>query len=382
MAIAGTFGPETIKATGIALIVVTSLVAGTRFAGSIRGVKDIRAEDCLLLVAYVFFLELSILYIFVAPTIFRLSALENGLINPYPTVMDDSLQLQTVFFVTTSSLWICLWMVKFSLLSMYKRLLVGKTYVYAWWGITIACALFLIGCILSSWFSCSSFHAWFTAGACGTPRDIRAATISLYYAYAVDIVTDLAIMALPIRLIWHLKMQLKQKLSIGGLFCFGWICIIIATIRVVQLGSRSNGASNGQPAPSWLALWGIIESAIAVMIGCCPGLYRVVKSVISPSKPSYAYGSYNNAHGRRMSGMPSHKSGSRNIAMTNLSGKETTFQTTSAYRSSSPSSSQEHLARGHGRGVILINHGIEVTVDDRNDDFDQMDHGRRHGNSL
>lgn len=73
-------------------------------------------------------------------------------------------------------------------------------------------------------------------------------------------------MALPIRLIWHLKMQMKQKLSIGGLFCFGWICIIIATIRVVQLGSASNEASNGEPAPSWLALWGIIEASIGMYI--------------------------------------------------------------------------------------------------------------------
>lgn len=77
--------------------------------------------------------------------------------------------------------------------------------------------------------------------------------------------------------------------------------MIIATIRVVQLGSASNESSSGRPAPSWLAMWGIIEASIgmflhdelssrwltiliAVMIDCCPGLYRVVKSVISPSK--------------------------------------------------------------------------------------------------
>lgn len=73
-------------------------------------------------------------------------------------------------------------------------------------------------------------------------------------------------MALPIRLIWHLRMQLKQKLSIGGLFCFGWICIIIATIRVVQLGSASNESSSGTPAPSWLAMWGIIEASIGLCL--------------------------------------------------------------------------------------------------------------------
>jgi hypothetical protein len=33
--------------------------------------------------------------------------------------------------------------------------------------------------------------AWFTAGACSTPRDIKAASISLWYAFAVDVLTDL-----------------------------------------------------------------------------------------------------------------------------------------------------------------------------------------------
>lgn len=73
-------------------------------------------------------------------------------------------------------------------------------------------------------------------------------------------------MALPIRLIWHLRMQRKQKLSIGGLFCFGWVCIIIATIRVVQLGSTSDVTSRGTPAPSWLAMWGIIEASIGMCL--------------------------------------------------------------------------------------------------------------------
>lgn len=83
-------------------------------------------------------------------------------------------------------------------------------------------------------------------------------------------------MALPIRLIWHLRMQRKQKLSIGGLFCFGWVCIIIATIRVVQLGSASDVASGGTPAPSWLAMWGIIETSI----GMCLDNRMIVRSTL------------------------------------------------------------------------------------------------------
>lgn len=83
-------------------------------------------------------------------------------------------------------------------------------------------------------------------------------------------------MALPIRLIWNLQMKTRQKLSIGGLFCFGWVCIIISTIRVVQLGESKGGT----PAPSWLALWGTIEGSIGMLPHCFCFLDRYVKSSV------------------------------------------------------------------------------------------------------
>jgi hypothetical protein len=137
----GDVTPTAIKVTGYVLIAFTSLVVAVRLAGSIRHVKDIKAEDFLILIAYAFFLELAILYIIITPVIFRLAALESGLIPMYAGVAHDSLQLQIFFFVTTSSLWLCLWMVKFSLLSMYKRFLSGRAYIVAWWLILVFCIL-------------------------------------------------------------------------------------------------------------------------------------------------------------------------------------------------------------------------------------------------
>lgn len=133
--------PAAIKDTGYVLIGFTSLVVAVRLAGSIRQVKDIKAEDFLILIAYALFLELAILYIIITPVIFRLAALESGLIPMYAGVEHDTLQIQIFFFVTTSSLWLCLWMVKFSLLSMYKRFLSGRAYITAWWLIFGFCIL-------------------------------------------------------------------------------------------------------------------------------------------------------------------------------------------------------------------------------------------------
>ena len=165
-------------------------------------------------------------------------------------------------------------------------------------------------------------------------------------------------MVLPIRLIWNLKMDRSQKMSIGGLFCIGWICIIVATIRVAQLGST---ASNGTPQPSWLALWAIIEASIgkllafwsavlllivlAVIIGSCPGLYRIFKAYFAPSQPSYyPYESFS----RRPTASGGVNRG--DIPLSRFSGG----------RRVTSSSSQEKLARD-----ITVTSQFAVTVGDR-----------------
>ena len=130
--------------------------------------------------------------------------------------------------------------------------------------------------------------AWFTPGACGTPRDQRAQIISLYYAFAVDVLSDIMIMALPLALIWNLQLAFAKKVGIAVLFCVGIFAIAAAVVRVVSIGVR---AQNATPSSSWLAFWGIIESGIAVIIGTAPGLYTSARRFHQSYKDSRYAGS-------------------------------------------------------------------------------------------
>lgn len=201
-------------ATGISLMVLTTAVFGARMYLGIVKQRRFSWEDGWLIAAWAVFVAITSLYLNIGPVIFRVEALGAGEIPMYPTILDDSLALQKTFFVTTSGLWICLWLIKASLLSLYKRL-VGtvRAYLIAWWIVVIICivvslvrsaikrsartfltlttAQTLALAITSSMLSCSSMKAWFTAGACSTPRDIKASFISLWYSYAVDVFTDL-----------------------------------------------------------------------------------------------------------------------------------------------------------------------------------------------
>ncbi|KAG7145040.1 hypothetical protein HYQ46_006211 [Verticillium longisporum] len=320
------------------------------------------------------------------------------------------LRIQKTFFVTTSGLWISLWLVKGSLLAVYKRLMVNlRLFTILWWVTVGICILTLAGAITSSMLSCSSMKAWFTAGACGTQRDIEAAYISLWYSYAVDILTDIlagacgtqrdieaayislwysyavdiltdilvmllplglirnlqmhmsrklsiaglfclgwrVVMLLPLGLIRNLQMKMSRKLSIAGLFCLGWVCVAVSTIRVANLGRNAvEGSSFKQPATSWLALWGIVESAIAVIIGCGPGLFRKAKAV-SKSRNNY----YN-------MGVP----GSSKPKSKSAHGNDIDLQ---AYRNTvqinNDTSSQEELVNMGGRDKIVVTQSVMVS---------------------
>jgi hypothetical protein len=96
-------------------------------------------------------------------------------------------------------------------------------------------------------------------------------------------------MLLPIGIIRNLQIPLARKIQIGGLFALGIFVIIASIVRVIQVGATT-GASNTTPSLTWLALWSIIESSVAIMVGCGPGLYRKAKAVYS-NTPVHAYNS-------------------------------------------------------------------------------------------
>ncbi|KAL8865371.1 MAG: hypothetical protein Q9198_009352 [Flavoplaca austrocitrina] len=66
-------------------------------------------------------------------------------------------------------------------------------------------------------------------------------------------------MLFPLQILWNLRLDRVRKLSIMAIFGVGIVCIVISTIRVANIHSRTQAS---QPAPSWLMLWAVIEAAI------------------------------------------------------------------------------------------------------------------------
>jgi uncharacterized membrane protein YidH (DUF202 family) len=289
------------------MVVLASLFTFTRVGIQIWKRKSMQLQDYLLYTAYTLFLVMSICYLVIIPKVYMIGRVSNGLMLPWPTMAADVIMYIRMMFVTTMFFWLSLWLVKLSLLALYRKLLTGLPHIYIklWWAVFIFCLVSLAGCIISYLTSCPDFAASMRLGQCSGPRSVRGQLASLYTSYSVDIVSDFMststitrgycnsltqpVMFLPIQLVWNLQVPRGQKIAIIALFASGFICIAFATLRVAQIG-RQTGETN-TPNPTWLALWTIIETSIAICIGCCPAfavLYRATRT----THASYSTHSY------------------------------------------------------------------------------------------
>lgn len=260
----------TLQTTGICMIVLASVAFLARCVARATARRwQPQPEDIFVGLAWVCYTGMSISYTVILPAVYRIAAYETGKIGPYAGLLSDAEVEIKVFFANTTLLWATLWSIKLAFLMLYRKLMNGLPhYIRWWWAILIFCLVTFAVAIVTNITSCANMHQWFTPGLCETHHDIEMQIMSLYYAYAVDVVTDLMIMILPIQLIWNLQMKLWEKVGIGATFAVGTLSIVASTVRVVSIGSKSGNDST--PSSTWLALWGMVEGAIVIVAACLP----------------------------------------------------------------------------------------------------------------
>jgi hypothetical protein len=127
--------------TDYAMLALTSTVFVCRLGVQAWRRKTIEAQDILLYIAFLAYLAFTILYIIVTPIFFKVQALETGQVAPWATFAADLRFVSIVMWQSGIEYWTCLWFVKFSLLALYKKLLVGmpRPYLWTWRGTLVFC---------------------------------------------------------------------------------------------------------------------------------------------------------------------------------------------------------------------------------------------------
>ncbi|KAI9148955.1 hypothetical protein HJFPF1_10999 [Paramyrothecium foliicola] len=254
----------------ICFAIATSFVA-LRLTVRWRQNRTLLPDDCWIVFAWLCILTMAIIQTEQMNALWYITYLSAGRIPvteadmPYIGHMRE--QLTRWQFPIIKLFWTTLWSIKASFLALFFRLVKPFPIVRRlWYCVAVFTTIAYIGCWLASSLTCTPPGDYFKADGCGSARDVWMQRFNVLYSTSVDISSDLMIMALPIMVLPSLQLDKRKKIGLGVAFSLGFIIIAVAIVRMTQVIVGEQVDLVG------LAIWGAVETATAVVVGCLPAL--------------------------------------------------------------------------------------------------------------
>ncbi|KAI0423439.1 hypothetical protein F5Y09DRAFT_327349 [Xylaria sp. FL1042] len=260
---------------GVFLVVLPALFVTTRFAGSAKLGKQLKAADWLSLVAV----------ILLAGTLANFILIVKALSSSSTSVLYLVQLVAASGPVAASSTWVA----KAPILFLYIQIFGVKAWLRIVSYITLAFTfLWLLGWniwllyesvprgLITPTFLADSAHSGSVAGVASG---------------AVGLAADIVIFLIPIPVIWKLHLPRAKKIGLFVVFLTGLLAVVASAIGVYFKRLSLSGTSTDIKAAMILTL---IELSIAIIVGCVPamatfwtsfivnsGLYSIITSVVS-----------------------------------------------------------------------------------------------------
>ncbi len=195
-------------------------------------------EDCWILLALTSLLALCILETIQLPSLYYITGVLSGVIpiTSAEVIISQTENYLRFQFPIVILFWTVLWSVKAAFLALYWRLFRDLPwYRRAWFALAVFTFLAYGGCVTTLALSCGpDVRNFFAFNKCAGPQNVWSSNFSVYFSTAVDVFTDVCIMAMPLRLIYNVKVSLKQKIGLVGVFSLGFVMIVFSIIRANQ----------------------------------------------------------------------------------------------------------------------------------------------------
>ncbi|KAK4206939.1 hypothetical protein QBC37DRAFT_444784 [Rhypophila decipiens] len=273
-----------LAAVWVSAAVVLLFLTVRLYARLFRGARRLYWDDGLAILAAILVIITTALWQWVAHSMYLTLNVSVGAAVP-PADFFSQLELwlrvsyvvQTFFYTTLTA-------VKLSLLFFFRRLGGHMDRLrYVWWpvlGLTLATWVTGLG---TSQFKCLLGSSEYIITYCDKPWAIEFTTVTLKVNCALDVLTDVLILLIPIILVWGVQLHLRRKLAFTGLFSLTAITIIVSIVRAV--GINASKWENGQNDPSYIWLWSAIEACIAIVVACLSSFPQLFMA--SSKKPVY-----------------------------------------------------------------------------------------------
>ncbi|KAF3765113.1 hypothetical protein M406DRAFT_340580 [Cryphonectria parasitica EP155] len=257
-------GPEQVSTTAVLLALATVFTV-LRFWARYQVVAKYGLDDSLLVAGLI--------------GVFVVGGLNFGMVNYGMGRHADTLsldQLEEVLkrllafecvYVTTVAL------VKLSILSMYLRIFPSRDFKIGAYTIGSIVIAWCIAIVLVSIFQCDPIEkAWIPWMTTGTCINLRASFIG---NGVPNILTDVAILAMPVKQVWHLHATMAQKISLLCTFGLGSFVLVASIYRFSTLMSFNEEDTTFTLATP--CTWCVVESACGVICANLPTLRPLAK---------------------------------------------------------------------------------------------------------
>ncbi|KAI9725607.1 MAG: hypothetical protein M1834_009762 [Cirrosporium novae-zelandiae] len=285
MATSGNRGPAVFVVT-VALFAVATVFVFLRMLSRIRVVRRVSYDDYFMVLAWMlgFGIAFSICY----GTSVGLGRHEVDVRPEWESSLKKS---EFAFSVLYNP---ALMATKTSILIFYLTL-AKQQKNFRWLVITTLAVVNVAGLALTflNIFQCRPFNAVFLAD---RPNDAKCTDIvTLYLSSApVNIITDLAILFLPMPVLTGMNLPRKQKIILLVTFSFGFFSCCVDVVRIAYLqqaalGRLQKSSGNGSKIIashdfSWYASlsfsWSSVEISVGIICACVPGLKPLVAKIL------------------------------------------------------------------------------------------------------
>ncbi|KAJ5556799.1 Major facilitator superfamily domain general substrate transporter [Penicillium frequentans] len=270
----------------VTFFAIATVFVALRFISRVFVVRRVALHDYLMLLAWVLDFGFSLSLFF---------AIHNGLgLHAIDVPAENEAALNKANYAFTVLYSPALMAVKTSILVFYMTLTRNqKVFRYANYitlGVVNAAGLALT---LVNVFQCQPVSAAWRAN---LPADARCTDIVTLYLSSspVNIITDLAILFLPMPILTQMRLPKKQKIILVITFSFGFFVAVVDVIRIAflqqaatsrQVALKSLHIQNAGTADfSWYAslsfMWSVVEVNVSVICGCVPSLKPLVARVL------------------------------------------------------------------------------------------------------
>ena len=138
----------------------------------------------------------------------------------------------------------------------------------------------MVATILVGYLICTPLsYNWDQSGA-GHCGNTSAAYISLG---VVDIITDIAIFALPMPMLYKLQVPRHTKIALVATFALGILTIAAGCMRLVAVVQIDFGL-NFEEGQTGDVYWCAIEASVGIIVGCC----IVMKPILERALPAFS----------------------------------------------------------------------------------------------